>query len=65
MIVQARAYLDSYLVAKVIMENELELNSTFSTPRLCVQPGPGGMPNLTMVLGYQPYVPQSMFCPGV
>lgn len=65
MIVQARAYLDSYLVAKVINENERELNSTFSTPRLCVEPGPGGLPNLTDVLGYQPYVPQSELCSGI
>ena len=62
MIVQARAYLDSELVAKVVMENEITSNSTFSTPRLCIQPGPGGIPNLTDVLGYQPMVSASQLC---
>ncbi|MCJ1355497.1 MAG: hypothetical protein MMC33_005489 [Icmadophila ericetorum] len=50
-IVQVRAYLDSALVTRVVTENELPTNSTYTTPRLTLEPGYGGIPNLTGILG--------------
>lgn len=50
-IVQVRAYLDSALVSKAIYENETPTNSTYHTPRTALEPGPGGLPNLTAILG--------------
>lgn len=41
-IVQVRAYLDSALVAKSVFENEGPTNSTFTTVRDTLEPGPGG-----------------------
>lgn len=64
MIVQGRAYLDSALVAKVVQENERQSNSSYLTPRLCVEPGPGGLPNLTDALGYNPEIQQGELCTG-
>ncbi|OJJ86357.1 uncharacterized protein ASPGLDRAFT_33268 [Aspergillus glaucus CBS 516.65] len=52
-IVQVRAYLDSALVGKAIKENEVTTNSTFSTMRDTYEPGPGGIPNMTAILGYE------------
>ena len=50
-IVQVRAYLDSALVARVVMENEASTNSTFTTVRNTIEPGPGGVPDLSDILG--------------
>lgn len=41
-IIQVRAYLDSALVAKSVFENEIPTNSTFTTLRDTIVPGPGG-----------------------
>lgn len=41
-IVQVRAYLDSALVARSVFENERPTNSTFTTLRETIEPGPGG-----------------------
>ena len=50
-IVQVRAYLDSALVARVVMDNEASTNATFTTVRNTLEPGPGGVPDLSDILG--------------
>ncbi len=48
---QVRAYLDSALVARAVTENEPSTNATFTTARNTLEPGPGGVPDLSDILG--------------